>query len=202
MSMNRAGSGVSAEDLRCIHTAQILLHLLPTPNFSLLIYLLSFFSQVVMVSEENGLAVEDVGSMFGTIFFGGYTEGRKDTKISRGDLMLRWFLQRWKQIYNGLLPHDDDRPISKSKVIGKPSSIIQVPDDSPSGNINESAPVCEEPVVHSAAKGTSPLASSSTCNLRTIAHLADLNKCYLICKIISQLNLSTNAQIDLSKSPR
>jgi hypothetical protein len=188
MSMNRAGSSTSAEELRRIHTAQILFHLLPTPNFSLLIYLLSFFSQVVMVSEENGLAVEDVGSMFGSIFFGGNTEGRKDTKVSRGDIMLRWFLQRWKQIYHGLLPHDDDRPTSKSKINSKPPSAVQASDDFSntrkasnlsstntssqigasepiSGYIDESASVREEPVVHSAAKGQSSLDSSSMCNL-------------------------------------
>lgn len=171
MTMNRAGSSISPEEMRCIHTAQILIHLLPTPNFSLLIYLLSFFSQVVMVSEENGLAIQDVGSMFGSIMFGGHTEGRKDMKVSRGDIMLQWFLQRWKRIYSGLLPYDDDGPsMSKSKVTGNPPSVAQAPDGSAnigqpmSGYFDESTSLREESEVNSAANDDTSLASTSTCN--------------------------------------
>ncbi|KAF8801597.1 hypothetical protein BYT27DRAFT_7261933 [Phlegmacium glaucopus] len=37
-----------------ILVAQLVLHLLPSPHFSLLVYILAFFSQVAMVHEENG----------------------------------------------------------------------------------------------------------------------------------------------------
>ncbi|KDR82056.1 hypothetical protein GALMADRAFT_240517 [Galerina marginata CBS 339.88] len=50
--------------------AQLLLHLLPSAHFSLFVYLLAFFSQVVLVREENGVGVEDLGKMFGSKIFG------------------------------------------------------------------------------------------------------------------------------------
>jgi hypothetical protein len=119
-AMNRLGSAISSEELVRIYIAQIMLHLLPTPNFSFLVYLLSFFSQVVMVHEENGLAIDDVASMFGAIVFGGATErivSWTDSKPRpRGDIMMRWFLRRWRQIYHGLLPYDDEGRQSNSGV--------------------------------------------------------------------------------------
>lgn len=124
-----------------------------------------------MVSEENGLAIQDVGSMFGSIMFGGHTEGRKDMKVSRGDIMLQWFLQRWKRIYSGLLPYDDDGPsMSKSKVTGNPPSVAQAPDgfanigQPMSGYFDESTSLREESEVNSAANDDTSLASTSTCN--------------------------------------
>ncbi|KAF4615756.1 hypothetical protein D9613_012427 [Agrocybe pediades] len=54
-----------------ITLAQLLLHLLPSPNFSLILYLLAFFSQVALVREENGVGVEDLARMFGGRIFGG-----------------------------------------------------------------------------------------------------------------------------------
>lgn len=59
-----------AESTRIL-IAQLLLHLMPSPNFSLLIYLLAFFSQVALVREENGVGVEDLSRMFGGRIFGG-----------------------------------------------------------------------------------------------------------------------------------
>ena len=43
-----------------LHIAQLLLHLLLSPNFS---YLLAFFSQVALVREENGVGVDDLSSL-------------------------------------------------------------------------------------------------------------------------------------------
>jgi hypothetical protein len=82
-----------------------------------MVYIFSFFSQVVMVHEENGLAIDDVASMFGAIIFGGATErivSWMDSKPKpRGEIMMRWFLRRWRQIYHGLFPYDDEgRPLS------------------------------------------------------------------------------------------
>ncbi|KAF9055579.1 hypothetical protein BJ165DRAFT_429749 [Panaeolus papilionaceus] len=54
-----------------ILTAQLLLHLLPSPNFSLLVYFLAFFSQAALVREENGVGIEDLAKMFGGKIFGG-----------------------------------------------------------------------------------------------------------------------------------
>ncbi|KAF5355039.1 hypothetical protein D9756_005791 [Leucocoprinus leucothites] len=124
--LNRLSSSISSEELVRIYTAQIILHLLPTPNFSLIVYLLSFFSQVVMVHEENGLAIDDVASMFGAIIFGGAAErivSWKDSKPRpRGEIMMRWFLRRWRQIYHGLFPYDDEgRPANSGVNILSPT---------------------------------------------------------------------------------
>ncbi|KAF4615830.1 hypothetical protein D9613_012439 [Agrocybe pediades] len=59
-----------AESALEITLAQLLLHLLPSPNFSLILYLLAFFSQVALV-RENGVGVEDPARMFGGRIFGG-----------------------------------------------------------------------------------------------------------------------------------
>jgi len=65
-----------------------------------------------MVHEENGLAIDDVASMFGVIIFGGATErivSWTDTKPrARGEIMMKWFLRHWCQIYHGLLPYDEE----------------------------------------------------------------------------------------------
>lgn len=115
--LSHLNSRISAEDFVHFHAVQIILHLLPTPNFSLVVYLISFFSQVIMVHEENGLAIDDVASMFGVIVFGGATErivSWTDTKPrARGEIMMKWFLRHWRQIYHGLLPYDEEgRPAS------------------------------------------------------------------------------------------
>lgn len=115
-----------SEDFVHFHAAQIILHLLPMPNFSLIVYLISFFSQVVMVHEENGLAIDDVASMFGVIVFGGATErivSWTDTKPrARGEIMMKWFLRHWCQIYRGLLPYDEEgRPANSDIKIFPPT---------------------------------------------------------------------------------
>jgi hypothetical protein len=64
---------MNATEANHLHIAHLLLHLLPSPNFSLLIYLLAFFSQVALVREENGVGVDDLSRMFGGRIFGGAT---------------------------------------------------------------------------------------------------------------------------------
>lgn len=89
-----------------ILAAQLLLHLLPSPHFSLLVYLLAFFSQVALVREENGVGVEDLSRMFGARMFG-HGRGDLPTKLDsrstkargkengKGEAMMVWFLRRW-----------------------------------------------------------------------------------------------------------
>lgn len=105
-----------------ILAAQHLLHLLPSPNFSLLIYLLAFFSQVALVREENGVGVEDLSRMFGARIFGhghGVTSSSKSeppstTKVKekgrdgQGETMMVWFLRRWGPISETLFDITDD----------------------------------------------------------------------------------------------
>ena len=102
-----------------ISVAQLVLHLLPSPHFSLLVYLLAFFSQVAMVHEENGVGMEDLARMFGgRIFGGGQSRRRKlsseivmaDAHEPRmeGEVMMCWFLRRWGPISEGLFDVIED----------------------------------------------------------------------------------------------
>ena len=98
---------------------QLVLHLLPSPHFSLLVYILAFFSQVAMVHEENGVGIEDLARMFGgRIFGGGQSKRRKaSAEISiedphqpktEGEIMMCWFLKRWSFISEGLFDVVED----------------------------------------------------------------------------------------------
>ncbi|KIM42350.1 hypothetical protein M413DRAFT_132106 [Hebeloma cylindrosporum] len=112
-----------------IHIAQLLLHLLPSPNFSLLVYLLAFFSQVALVREENGVGVDDLSRMFGGRIFGGGTTSSLSSSASgnaasttgmddkifnttqtrrEGEAMMAWFLRRWAPLSDGLFDVVDD----------------------------------------------------------------------------------------------
>ena len=99
--------------------AQLVLHLLPSPHFSLLVYILAFFSQVAMVHEENGVGMGDLSRMFGgRIFGGGQSRRRKlSAEIARedphqprmeGEVMMLWFLRRWSMISEGLFDVIED----------------------------------------------------------------------------------------------
>ncbi|KAF8161657.1 hypothetical protein B0H34DRAFT_701973 [Crassisporium funariophilum] len=101
-------------DMKHIVVAQLLLHLLPSPNFSLLVYLLAFFSQVAMVHEENGVGVEDLGRMFGGRIFGPQrtpsavgAAGANEIMMD-GEVMMCWFLRRWGPISDGLFDVVED----------------------------------------------------------------------------------------------
>ncbi|RXW25698.1 hypothetical protein EST38_g128 [Candolleomyces aberdarensis] len=109
--------GQASEDDR-IRTAQLVLHLLPSPNFDLLVYLLAFFSQVVLAEKDNGLGIMDVARMFGEYLFGHDAlesggSGRQGTgkrrgsvsfsvspgsEVGRGPRMMRWLLKRWGRL--------------------------------------------------------------------------------------------------------
>ncbi|KAJ3542885.1 hypothetical protein NMY22_g3338 [Coprinellus aureogranulatus] len=112
-----------------IHTAQLLLHLLPSPAFDALVYILAFFSQVVLVQRVNGVGIEDVGALFGRGVFGSFVGGGSGSGSERqgqrsgdrsgkgrrtregadmgadedkGAKMMCWFLRRWDRISRGL----------------------------------------------------------------------------------------------------
>ena len=102
-----------------ILVAQLVLHLLPSPHFSLLVYVLAFFSQVALVHEENGVGIEDLARMFGGQIFGGGQSRRR--KISaeiaiadpheprmEGEVMMCWFLRRWGPLSEGLFDVIED----------------------------------------------------------------------------------------------
>lgn len=110
--------------------SQLLLHLLPHSNFSLLIYILGFFSQVVLVNEENGVDIRDLAKMFGARLFGNglappaassptTTSSSSTTRksklkdpdssvVTRGEIMMAWFLRRWASIFDSLFDVVED----------------------------------------------------------------------------------------------
>ncbi|KAF9528169.1 Rho GTPase activation protein [Crepidotus variabilis] len=105
--------------------AQLLLHLLPPPNFSLLVYLLAFFSQTVLANEENGVDIRDLVKMFGARLFGngvspvapsshsmpnskGNSQDPLPTSPARGEIMMAWFLRRWATIIDSLFEVVED----------------------------------------------------------------------------------------------
>ncbi|KAF8628612.1 hypothetical protein AX15_003806 [Amanita polypyramis BW_CC] len=72
-----------------ITVVQHILYLLPSPNFSLLVYLLAFFSHVIMMQDVNGVSVQELGRLFGKCLFGGGKDGKA---------VLCWFLKRWSPL--------------------------------------------------------------------------------------------------------
>jgi len=131
----------------CILIAQLLLHLLPSSHFFLFVYLLSFFSQVALVREENGVGIEDLSKMFGDRIFGhgdgGTTptkyspasdlqppsksskaKGKEKERIGRGELMMVWFLRRWGPLSETLFEVVDDAKLGvfhRNKLMRKDS---------------------------------------------------------------------------------
>lgn len=115
-----------------ILVTQLILQLLPSPNFSLLVYLLAFFSQAALVREENGVGVSDLSRMFGGRLFGGESshdipEGSNIIhKRKDGETMMNWFLRRWGLISDGLFEVVEDakmglfhRPLARRDSFGK-----------------------------------------------------------------------------------
>ena len=125
--------------------AQLVLHLLPSPHFSLLVYILAFFSQVAMVHEENGVGIEDLARMFGKRIFGGGQSRRRKLSAeiamedphqpkTEGEIMMCWFLKRWSPISEGLFDvvedakmgvfkdqhHDRRRSLEKCRSVSMP----------------------------------------------------------------------------------
>lgn len=155
-----------------ILVAQLLLHLLPSPNFSLLVYLLAFFSQAALVREENGVGVADLSRMFGGRIFGGgsVTEfpggaNSNDTNHAvinttqtrrTGETMMNWFLRRWGPLSEGLFDVVDDakmgifhRTVARRDSLGK-DILPSWPTSDSASSANESvsrslSPESEEP---------------------------------------------------------
>jgi len=90
-----------------------LLRLLPTHSFSLIVYLCAFFTQVPLC-PENGIALEDIGRIFGPPVFGG--------PVPAARRMMVWFLKRWNRVSDGLLDPEPDDASSGSSTRSSSSS--------------------------------------------------------------------------------
>ncbi|GAA5856182.1 hypothetical protein JCM8547_000808 [Rhodosporidiobolus lusitaniae] len=109
-----------------IACAQIILRLLPTPNFSLLVYLVAFLSQMPLF-PENKLSLESVSSIFGSsIMAPRPSMEKKQTRgemvitgptesfeaigetIKKGQEALLWLLNHWSSVADGLLEPEFD----------------------------------------------------------------------------------------------
>ncbi|KAK4700053.1 ATP-dependent RNA helicase SUPV3L1/SUV3, partial [Phenoliferia sp. Uapishka_3] len=106
---------------RRIACAQILLRLLPTANFSLLVYLIAFFSQVPLF-PDNALPLESMAALFGAPIMsprtlssaakfqrhvaGNMTAEQKDlmgVTVKKAQDGLLWLLVNWNGVADGLL---------------------------------------------------------------------------------------------------
>ena len=99
-----------------VAVARDLLRLLPTHSFSLIVYLCAFFTQVPLC-PENGIALEDIGRIFGPAVFGG--------PVPAARRMMVWFLKRWNRVSDGLLDSEPDDPSSRSSTSSSSSAAAQ-----------------------------------------------------------------------------
>ncbi|KAI0919359.1 hypothetical protein AcV7_006118 [Taiwanofungus camphoratus] len=77
-----------------ITIAQHLLQLLPPENYSLLMYLCAFFTQIPLC-PENGIQFEDIARIFGHSLLGGPSK-------NAARVLTVWLLNRWGRIAEGL----------------------------------------------------------------------------------------------------
>jgi hypothetical protein len=77
-----------------IYIARILFLLLPSANFSLLLYLFSFFTQIPLY-PQNGVDFEDLARTFAYDLLGG-------SSVTIARRMMVWILRRWTQIVTGM----------------------------------------------------------------------------------------------------
>ena len=137
-----------------IKIAQSLLYLLPSPNFSLFLYLFSFFTQILLY-PENGINIDDLARIFAFNLLGGSSK-----PIARR--MMVWILRRWTRISAGLrIIHSPDlglqSPTEPASRIGKlPLSHVKEPDHHQDGT---SCPLSER------SSSSESLDSSAACKL-------------------------------------
>jgi hypothetical protein len=107
-----------AQETLQIEIAVLLLRLLPAANFSLLVYLLAFFSQVPL-SPENGVSFDDLSRLFGHKLLGGSCAVAAKSGME-------WLLTRWPRIADGLGVEDEccekraEREEQERKTLGAP----------------------------------------------------------------------------------
>lgn len=135
---------------RRVASAQIILRLLPTANFSLLVYLVAFLSQVPLF-PSNPLTLEVVSEIFassimaprqpssanstngkkpkGQMIITGPTDLVDDHDGKKANQGLAWLLKNWSAVADGLLEPDFD--IDVDSIVAACSPIVPQPSPQP-----------------------------------------------------------------------
>ncbi|BGP44501.1 Type II inositol 1,4,5-trisphosphate 5-phosphatase [Rhodotorula kratochvilovae] len=136
-----------------IACAQIILRLLPTANFSLLVYMVAFLSQMPLF-PENRLTLEQVSGLFGSSIMSPRpkSQSKKPAKgemvitgptetvesvgeaVKKGQDALTWLLGHWSSVADGLLEPDFDID---------PATIVDTPSPTPAPTLNVEVPQAE-----------------------------------------------------------
>lgn len=111
-----------------IRLVQHLLLLLPSPNFSMLVYILAFLSQISCGSTHGRDTITETANIFGHYIFGDpiRVKGCEDTPTR----MLEWFLRMWGKIVNGLFSRQPDGEAALRSPITPSQKPIVTPCDS------------------------------------------------------------------------
>nr|GAT54982.1 predicted protein [Mycena chlorophos] len=160
-----------------VRICQLLLRLLPIPNFSLIVYFMGFFQRL------PNLVTEDVGR---AMLAGTCDKDAMDGRAERTPTMLKWFVERWDVILNALF----EDPATASRIVRGPTLKIRVEardeakdDDDDASSVSSAGGLGERlrdltqelaqdaqretklrnrrAVLHQASENTSPLSSSS-----------------------------------------
>ncbi|KIL63784.1 hypothetical protein M378DRAFT_198656 [Amanita muscaria Koide BX008] len=125
-----------------IRIVQHLLCLLPSPNFSLLVYLFAFFSHVAMMQDVNGASLQELGRLFGKCIFGGRGRCQPPSKAQDGayntkdgQLMMCWFLSRWGTLSNGLFDVSEACSTEQSSMTHMAEGNLAFPNMTPSSDL-------------------------------------------------------------------
>ncbi|KAM0746838.1 RhoGAP-domain-containing protein [Meredithblackwellia eburnea MCA 4105] len=127
---------------RRVAAAQLILRLLPAPNFSLMVYLVAFLSQVPLF-PENRLTLENVSLIFGPpcmsprqssssvskvqkFVISNPTESAFDgaASVKKGQDGLLWLLKNWNAVADGLL--EPEFELDMNQVMDRPSAKVPV----------------------------------------------------------------------------
>ncbi|GAA6046580.1 hypothetical protein JCM3770_006220 [Rhodotorula araucariae] len=144
----------STKSLRArIACAQIILRLLPTANFSLLVYMVAFLSQMPLF-PENRLTLDQVSGLFGSSLMSprSAAQQKKPVKgemvitgptetvdsvgevVKKGQNALCWLLSHWSSVADGLLEPDFDID---------PATVVDTPPPTPPPTLNVEVPQAE-----------------------------------------------------------
>jgi hypothetical protein len=128
--------------------AALLLRLIPRPNYSLFVYLLTFFAQLPLF-PENGITPDDAGNMYGHKLVGGPSVGVA-AKVTT------WLLNRWTRISRVLIAEEEGDQRMQCVDGGKKDSEIETDDLCRISESGESLVTSSFPTPKDAATSSAP----------------------------------------------